>query len=69
MADVVDKYGLGKSIDTSLSAEEFYSEVTNFIENFDQDKFLENCKFFLTKVNLDQNKFRNVIRDFLFDNK
>lgn len=69
LADVVDKYGLGKSIDTSLSAEEFYSEVTNFIENFDQDKFLENCKFFLTKVNLDQNKFRNVIRDFLFDNK
>ena len=65
MAEVVEKYGLGKSIDTTMDADGYFTEINSFIKNFDQKKFIENCNIFLKDVSFDQTKFRSIVRKFV----
>lgn len=65
LAEVVEKYGLGKSIDTTMDADGYFTEINSFIKNFDQKKFIENCNIFLKDVSFDQTKFRSIVRKFV----
>ena len=65
LADVVEEYGLGKAIDTNLDAESYRREICSFIDSFNQNRFIENCKKFLADVAADQVNFRTLVKEFV----
>lgn len=62
LSEVVEKYKLGISVD-------FNSDIRNllekYIETFDSKQFEENTNILLDKVNEDQNRIKNKVKDFL----
>jgi hypothetical protein len=66
LAEVVEKYGLGCSIDINNEDETAVrNDILNYINSFDKDAFMLGCREFLDKVYKDLKEYNEVVKNFI----
>lgn len=62
LADVVEKYGLGISVD--LNKDEVSKKIKSYVDNLDLEVFNKNCDKFLEQINKDETNFLKMLKGF-----
>ncbi|REJ08766.1 glycosyltransferase [Halobacillus trueperi] len=63
MSRLVEEYNLGLVID--VDADDLEDKVNRFIESFDYQTYQLGCKKFLSRVQIEEEKFENSLKQFL----
>lgn len=65
LGEVIDRYGLGLSVD--VESDDVLNIINNYVENFNIDKFNSGCEEFLADVFNDEDVLFGCLRQFIKD--